>query len=455
MSRVLCVDFGSTFTKAALVDTADGTLVATAAHPTTLATDVLDGLAAIRAELAGERVDELRACSSAGGGLRLAVVGYERAVTAEAGYRVGLSAGARVVHVSAGGLGKDGVRAMVADRPDVVLLAGGTDGGNAEVLLGNAKRLAAARPRLRVPVVVAGNVEARDEVVAVLDGAGVTALPTSNVLPRIGVLDPGPARAAIREVFIRHVIGGKHLSASPEFAAMVRAATPDAVLSGVELLADGAGSVPGVGDVVVVDVGGATTDVYSVVTPDPEESALHREVVEVLWRGRSVEGDLGVRWNATGVLAAAAAEKLLRPGEAEPLAAAATRRAADPGWLPETEDDAADDARLAELALTVALRRHARPHESGEVRSPGKDLRQVRLVVGSGGVLRHASEQRLAEILQPARSDHAGGWRVPAGARLAVDRRYVLAAAGLLAADHSEAAAAVLAAELAVVGSKA
>lgn len=455
MSRVLCVDFGSTFTKAALVDTADGTLVATAAHPTTLATDVLDGLAAIRAELAGERVDEVRACSSAGGGLRLAVVGYERAVTAEAGYRVGLSAGARVVHVSSGGLSKDGVRALVADRPDVVLLAGGTDGGNAEVLLGNAKRLAAARPRLRVPVVVAGNVEARDAVVAVLDGAGVTALPTSNVLPRIGVLDPGPARAAIREVFIRHVIGGKHLSASPEFAAMVRAATPDAVLSGVELLADGAGSVPGVGDVVVVDVGGATTDVYSVVTPDPEESALHREVVEVLWRGRSVEGDLGVRWNATGVLAAAAAEKLLRPGEAEPLAAAASRRAADPGWLPETEDDAADDARLAELALTVALRRHARPHESAEVRSPGKDLRQVRLVVGSGGVLRYASEQRLAEILQPARSDHAGGWRVPAGARLAVDRRYVLAAAGLLAADHAEAAAAVLAAELTVVPSEA
>ena len=65
--------------------------------------------------------------------------------------------------------------------------------------------------------------------------AGRTAIPAANVLPRIGVLDPLPARAAIREVFIKHVIGGKHLSASPAFAAMVQAATPDAVLAGVEL----------------------------------------------------------------------------------------------------------------------------------------------------------------------------------------------------------------------------
>ncbi len=120
------------------------------------------------------------------------------------------------------------------------------------------------------------------------------ALPTANVLPRIGVLDPMPARIAIREVFVRHVIGGKGLSKGPAFGRLVRAATPDAVLAGVELLAESAG------DVVVVDVGGATTDVYSVLTPDPEEASLRREVVEVLWRERTVEGDLGMRWSAPG-----------------------------------------------------------------------------------------------------------------------------------------------------------
>jgi len=447
---VVCLDVGSTFTKGAAVDVTTGDLLATAAHATTIETDVLAGIDAVRADLAaqlpGADLSEVLACSSAGGGLRLAVVGYERAVTAEAGHRVGLSAGAKIVHVSSGLLTGEGLAALRADRPDVVLLVGGTDGGNTEVLVANARALAAspAAATGTVPVVVAGNIEGRAEVVGVLTAAGWPAIAAANVLPRIGVLDPLPARAAIREVFIAHVIGGKHLSASPAFAEMVRAATPDAVLAGVELLADGAAGTAGAGDVVVVDVGGATTDVYSVVTPDPEEAALHREVVEVMWRGRTVEGDLGVRWSAPGVVSAAVAERLLPEAEAVRLVLAAEQRAADPALLPSDAEGRAVDARLAELALTVALRRHARPQESGEVRNPGKDLRGVRLVVGSGGVLRHAGPRALQRILAPAVGDHAGGWKVPDRAALAVDSRYVLAAAGLLAASYPDAAARLL-----------
>jgi uncharacterized protein (TIGR01319 family) len=438
--RALCVDFGSTFTKAALVELGTGALLGTASHPTTLSTDVLDGFAACRDELGAEADDDVRACSSAGGGLRLAVVGYERVVTAEAGYRVGLSAGAKVVHVASGPLDRAGVDGLKAERPDVVLLVGGTDGGNAAVLLHNADRL--AKGRLRVPVVVAGNAAARAEVVDVLTARGVTVIPAANVLPRIGTLDPRPAREAIREVFIRHVIGGKHLSRSDDFAAMVRAATPDAVLTGVELLADGAGTIEGAGDVLVVDVGGATTDVYSVVTPEGEDATVHREVVEVLWRSRTVEGDLGLRWNAPGVVAAAVTEHLVDAGEAERLGVAAARRAAEPALVPLDAAEATDDARLAELAVTVALRRHAR--------TIGKSLREVGLVVGSGGVLRHAAPDEARRVLVPATSDHAGGWAVPEGARTVVDSSYVLAAAGLLADDHAETAARLL--QVALVG---
>ncbi|MCW2506185.1 MAG: hypothetical protein JWO79_4469, partial [Actinomycetia bacterium] len=150
MRPIVCVDTGSTFTKAAAVDLDTGALIATASHPTTAATDVLDGLDAAVAAL-GVPPGEVLACSSAGGGLRLAVCGYERAITAEAGRRAGLSAGARIVHVSAGEL--DPV-ALAASAPDLVLLTGGTDGGNAEVLLHNAAAL--ARARLGVPVVAAG-----------------------------------------------------------------------------------------------------------------------------------------------------------------------------------------------------------------------------------------------------------------------------------------------------------
>ncbi|MGH8970834.1 MAG: glutamate mutase L [Actinomycetes bacterium] len=431
MSRpVVCVDFGSTFTKTALVDVDDGTLLAAASHPTTVATDVMDGYDACRAALGvGAEVPAL-ACSSAGGGLRLAVAGYERVITAEAGYRVGLSAGARVVHVANGSMDRAAVDALATARPDVVLLVGGTDGGNGEVLLHNARRLASSR--LRVPVVVAGNVAARDEVCTVLRDGGKDVTATANVLPVIGRLDPAPARSAIREVFIRHVIGGKGLSARADFPAMVRAATPDAVLSGVELLADGASPVPGAGDVLVVDVGGATTDVYSVVTPVGEDAQLRREAVEVMWRSRTVEGDLGVRWNAPGVVEAAVTERLLGDDEGAALRCAAQQRADDPSYIPLDDASRDVDARLAELATTVALRRHGRG---------GKDLRDVRVVVGSGGVLRHASPDRRARVLAPATRDLAGGWPLPERARTAVDANYVLAAAGLLARDHREAAA--------------
>src|SRR5690606_161435 len=119
-------------------------------------TDVMDGVDSVCRELASHGpVTETLVCSSAGGGLRIAVVGYEREVTAEAGHRVALSAGGRVVHVSAGRLTGEGVRELRASAPDLVLLVGGTDGGNADVLRHNATRLAKAR--ISVPVVVAGN----------------------------------------------------------------------------------------------------------------------------------------------------------------------------------------------------------------------------------------------------------------------------------------------------------
>ena len=444
MSDVLCVDVGSTFTKAALVDTGTGELLATASTPTTLTTDVLDGVATVRAAAereSGRKADDVLACSSAGGGLRVAVVGYERLVTAEAGHRVALSAGGKVVHVAAGPLdgpapGDPTTDDLRSGRPDVVLLVGGTDGGNAEVLVHNARRLGIAR--LPVPVVLAGNADAADDARAELERRRRHVVVAPNVLPRIGVLEPLGARAAIREVFLSHVIGGKGLSKGPAFARLVRAPTPDAVLAGVEVLADGAPGEPGAGDVLVVDVGGATTDVYSVITPDGEDAALAKEVVAPLWRARTVEGDLGMRWGAPGVVAAARAERLLDDAAADALATWADAVRAVPDRLAATAREREDDAALARLAVTVALRRHGRPAAPSAAPRP---LRDVGLVVGSGGVLRHADAATRAAVLAPATNDHGGGWRVPERARVVVDGRYTLFAAGLLAAQAPVAAA--------------
>ncbi|MCY1143439.1 glutamate mutase L [Actinoplanes sp. Pm04-4] len=413
MSTAVCVDVGSTYTKAALVDLEAGSLVRRAEVPTTSGGDVLTGLDQAVAAVGGG--DSLYVCSSAGGGLRLAVVGYESLVTAEAGHRVGLSAGARVVHVAAGPLDGRAVTALRESRPDVILLVGGTDGGDGEVLLHNARRLGTSR--MRVPVVVAGNADVRSVAEEILTERRVPVTVTGNVLPKIGVLDPAPARAAIREVFLRHVIGGKRLSKGPRFASLVRAATPDAVLAGVELLADSTGT-----GVLVVDVGGATTDVYSALVPDAEsESGPRRDVAGTLWRSRTVEGDLGVAVSADGTRAAAVAEKLALP---------------ESGLL-------SSDNELAAAAATVALRRHARGHSSGpgQPRAGGRDLRDVRLVVGSGGVLRHGGG---AFVLDAVLSDQSGGWAAPARARTVVDEQYVLAAAGLLSIDHRDAAVALV-----------
>ncbi len=391
---------------------------------------MLHGLDAVRADAersAGVRADDVLACSSAGGGLRIAVVGYERLVTAEAGRRVALSAGGRVVHVPPGrstrpGSARSGRRGPTSCCSSAAPTAGTprccspTPAGSPPH--GSGRRSSSPATARRRPT------RSRQ-----LERTGRRVVLAPNVLPRIGVLEPLGARSAIRELFLEHVIGGKGLSRGRRFARLVRAPTPDAVLTGVEVLAEVAG------DVLVVDVGGATTDVYSVLTT-PASGAVAGDATAV----RTVEGDLGMRWSARGVVAAAIAERLLPPDD--PLAAYAAAVAEEPGRLPDGAAEVECDLRLAELAVTVALRRHGRAPTPS---APPRPLRDVRLVVGSGGVLRHAGDAGRRRVLAPATSDHAGGWRVPERARTTVDGRYVLFAAGLLAGTGRREAARALA----------
>jgi uncharacterized protein (TIGR01319 family) len=403
---LVCVDIGSTYTKAALVDVATGALIGTAQAPTT--PDVVDGVLAATAGLDGD----VLACSSAGGGLRLAVVGYEELISAEAGHRAALSAGARVVHVAAGRVDEAALARLRAVAPDVVLLVGGTDGGEASVLRHNAAALAGLG--WAVPVVLAGNSAVRDEVSGLLRGAGLPVREADNVLPDIGRLAPESARTAIREVFLEHVIGGDRLSRDPRLTQWVRAVTPDAVLEGVSVLARlrAGAAVPGV---VVLDVGGATTDVYCVPDPDAEQATLGREAVGVPARRRTVEGDLGVSAGVDDLRAAAVAEGL----------------AVGDGPL-----------SLGEAAATVALRRHLRAEAA--YGPGGAGARGVGLVVLSGGVFRHAEPGAMDGVVARLAADRGGAGSVLEGTPVVVDRRYVLAAAGLLAAEHLEAAVGLL-----------
>ncbi|HEY0805841.1 MAG TPA: glutamate mutase L, partial [Pseudonocardiaceae bacterium] len=291
--------------------------------------------------------------------------------------------------------------------------------------LHNARRLAANR--IAGPIVLAGNTAVQQEALTLLLATRRTVVVTDNVLPDIGELAPAPARAAIRGVFLEHVIGGKGLSRGPRFRRLVRSVTPDAVLTGVGRLAT---RLTEQGAVLVIDVGGATTDVYSAVaTQEPEQHA-----VALPPDRRTVEGDIGMRWSARGVLAEAVAERLLSDAEAAALAAPVRQ-------LSEHVDtaDSTVDTTLAGLAAVLAARRHLRliegrlgPHGAG-------------LLVLSGGVFRHADSTRLDKITRMLREDPLLR-PVIRHADIVVDTDYVLAPAGLLAdAGHPEIADALLA----------
>ena len=460
MGAIALADFGSTYTKLSLVDPEDGRLLARAEAPTSIGTDLMEGYgAALEAarRTAGGRieVDEAIAASSAGGGLRVAAVGLVADLTAAAARQAALNAGARVGAVLAGRLGPAQLEELRAARPEIVLFAGGTDGGQGELVLENARRLAEAR--LPTRFVVACNSAVAAEAAEILQEAGTPADVAGNVMPRLGEIEVESAREAILRAFLDHVIGGKGLSASPDFERMVRMPTPEAVLEATRLLSQGTEAVAGIGDVMVVDVGGATTDVHSsrlaeIATPGVEEALLPPPPTL-----RTVEGDLGLRSGSAGVLAADGnwlqAEADLDEGT---IGQAVALRSEDSQWIPETREEARLDHLLAVGCVTHAVRRHCGTMllSRGKNGPPtlvrdGPDLREVEQVLGTGGVFAHRDDGR--GILSAALGRPAPRSLAPHDPALRVDGNYVLAAAGLLSTVDAGAAALLLQRQLGLV----
>lgn len=452
---VALVDFGSTFTKVRVVAPGGG-LVATVQHRTTVDTDVFDGLDGALTEIAQLHpellIASMLACSSAGGGLRLAVVGLVEDLTAEAARQAALSAGARVVEVVSGGLSDAQAATQLLDtEPDILLLVGGTDGGDRASLLQSAAALAGARPSS--PVIVAGNEEVQEEAAQLLTGAGVQVFRAPNVLPEIGALNPEGVRDVIREVFIRHVIGGKLAGSRARLEDLVRMATPDAVLQGVELLARMLEESGLPGGVVIVDVGGATTDVHSSASlASSEVAGYHRALLPQSDNARTVEADLGMRWNAVGIVEAAAAEGMLAADEQTALTGPAERRAANPAFMPDSAEERTIDHQLVGLAIAVALRRHAGRRrvtltaDGAVLERDGRDLSEVPLLIGTGGIFQDVGGAELQQGLTLARTGREERL-LPVSVQAGVDRGYVIAAAGLLATDDEAAARQLLASE--------
>ncbi len=459
-------DFGSTFTKVALVDSQSGALLARAHAPTTARTDVMDGFeAALEEALSatgrsislGPRI----AASSAGGGLRVAAVGLVADLTAAAARTAALNAGGRVDLVLSGSLGAQDIEALRGVAPDVVLFCGGTDGGQRERVLHNADAVAASGAV--ADAVVACNRDVAEEVANRFARAGIRANTVENTMPRVGELNIGPARAAILEAFLTHVIHGKRLSSSPEFTDAVLTATPDAVLRGVELLARGTGHNGGIGSVAVIDIGGATTDVHSYdadpgsATGGPASStrAGRAALAPVPPAVRTVQGDLGMRWSAGGV--ACADRPWLERQLGAKLEEGVRAREIDSGLLAANERESVFDKTLAVSCAAVAMRRHCgrqywefRRNEPPRLNRIGPDLRGVDLVVGTGGVLTLGPAGNAVLQNAMARIGTTEDLMAPVTPRIAIDRQYVLAAAGLLSTRDPKLALSLIKSELRV-----
>jgi uncharacterized protein (TIGR01319 family) len=439
MTAALLIDFGSTYTKLRAVDLDRPGIIGSGQGPSTVATDVCVGMRAALADLERHcgglpRFKYRLASSSAAGGLRMVTIGLVRELTAEAARQAALGAGAKLVGTFAYRLTAADVAAIAALAPDVILLAGGTDGGNEEVVLHNAAALAASA--VGCPVVYAGNRAAADEARRVL--AGKTLVCTENVMPEFNVLNIEPARAAIRQVFIERIVHAKGIDrAAAEFDSVLMP-TPAAVLEGARLLADGLPGTRGLGAVLVVDPGGATTDVHSIAAGEPAPGVIPQGLPEPRVK-RTVEGDLGMRHNAATIveaagLAAIAAEAGLGVERASALLA---QVCADVECLPRTAEEIAFDQALARAAVRIAVRRHCGTVQTvytatGPVTvQHGKDLSRVDVVIGTGGAL--VGSRDPGAVLRTALADASEPFALkPRAPRLMLDREYLLYACGLL-----------------------
>ena len=448
VTAALLIDFGSTYTKLRAVDLDRRVLLASSQGPSTVQTDINVGmhqaLDQLERRMGGLPKFKYRlGSSSAAGGLRMVTVGLVRELTAEAARRAALGAGAKLVGTFAYRLTAADLADIEQLRPDILLLAGGTDGGNSEVILHNARVLGASE--LNCPIVYAGNRSAWDQARELLDRKSVSV--TENVMAEFNVLNIEPARGAIREVFLRQIVHAKGIDRAGAECDAVLMPTPAAVLEGARLLADGCPGASGLGELVVLDPGGATTDVHSVASGAPStQGVVERGLPEPRVK-RTVEGDLGMRHNVTTIaetagIAALAADCALSETAVGRLVDELSR---DVERLPGSSEERALDAALARAALRSAMQRHCGSLETvyttigpASVQT-GKDLSGVRTVIGTGGVIAH--NRAPVELLRAILADPAEPQSLrPRAPRFLIDREYLHFACGLLAQVQAEAA---------------
>jgi uncharacterized protein (TIGR01319 family) len=455
MKPVLLIDFGSTYTKVTAVDVDGPRLLGTANAYTTVQTDVNDGLknALELLERKTGRLDfaERYACSSAAGGLRMLASGLVPELTAEAAKTASLGAGAKVLKTYAFQLNEDDADEIRAIDPDIFLLCGGTDGGNTACIVHNAEVLKEIGGDY--PIILAGNRNAARTCSRILEGREVHV--TENVMPSFGTLNIEPTQQVIREVFLNRIIEAKGLSKASELISGILMPTPSAVMAAIKLLAEGTETQKGIGDLVAVDVGGATTDVYSVAEGLPDDPRTALRGLPEPYIKRTVEGDIGMRYSIRGIVDAAGLKRIAAIADMseERLSEIVDFFATHTDRLPYDGETQRADESLASMAVRVAMTRHAgRLSEifglgGLQLIQTGKNLKNVDKFIVTGGSLIHTAHTGRIASYGFYDAEDPGSLK-PEHCTVLVDRSYIIAAMGLLSQHYPDAALTILKEEL-------
>jgi uncharacterized protein (TIGR01319 family) len=480
LERVLVTDCGSTTTKALLFEkteegwryTARGEAPTTVEEPVADVTvgarnafseleelrnikilcEDSDALPFIKTRDANSGIDLYLSTSSAGGGLQMLVAGVVQSMTAQSATRAALGAGAIVLETLSADDGLEDherISRIRHLRPDIVLLAGGVDGGSKVHAIELAELIRAANPRprfgdtLKLPVIYAGNCEAISEVTEILSKQSEVKI-VENIRPTLERENLAPAREAIHEFFLSHVMShspgyGKLLSWSP----VPVMPTPAAVGNMVRTLAEQENL-----QVLCVDIGGATTDVFSVFQAEGQPPIFNR----------TVSANYGMSYSIANVLIEAGVENILRwlpyQAEASEVKDRLRNKMIRPTSIPQTKADLMLEHAVCREALRLSLEHHKQLavglsgikksrsisdifSQQGAQKSIF-EAQKLDLVIGSGGVLSHAPKRLEAALMM---LDGFALWGIT---ELAVDSIFMLPHLGVLSSVHPEAATEIL-----------
>lgn len=438
---VLVAEIGSTTTVVNAfhnIDTDNPVFWGQGQAPTTVfeGGDVRNGLSGAIKDLANKlSVDDIEyndmfATSSAAGGLKMTVHGLVYDMTVKAAKEAALGAGAVIRQVTSGRIKRTDLNKIKEINPNIILIAGGVDYGERDTAIYNTEMIASMN--LGIPVVYAGNVENQEEVRLIFDDTNYKLYITENVYPKIDLLNIEPTRKIIQGVFEEHITKAPGMKYIKEMVNENITPTPGAVMEASKLL------YKNIGDLLTLDVGGATTDVHSVTDGSDyiNKILVNPEPVAK----RSVEGDLGVYVNMKNIVEVIGKENL----QSELFIDIDTIIDNYPP-IPKSKEEILFVERLTQEAVVKAMLRH-----SGKIRNiygttgkikiaEGKDLTEVRYIVGTGGALTRLPSRikilddmlkynKNKELLFPKEKT-----------KILIDNDYIMASMGVLSKKYEEA----------------